>query len=116
MGSKSVKIRSRRDTMKVLAGTAAATCLLSPRVGRAESTVRIGTIKTPHWAATFILPDYIAKSVQIQLVEFKTSLEMISALTAGNLDIGTVGYWHLIRMLDQGADVRAVAGLCSGGT
>src|SRR5262245_42679147 len=116
MGNKCSKILSRRDTMKVLAGTAVGVYLMSPRVGRAQSTVRIGTIKTPHWAATWILPEYAPKTLQVQLVEFKTSLEMISALTAGSLDIGTIGYWHFVRMLDQGADVKAVAGLCSGGT
>jgi ABC-type nitrate/sulfonate/bicarbonate transport system substrate-binding protein len=41
---------------------------------------------------------------------------MISAMTAGNIDIGTVGYWHFVRMLDQAVDVKAIAGMCSGGT
>jgi ABC-type nitrate/sulfonate/bicarbonate transport system substrate-binding protein len=108
---------SRRDAIKLLAGAgAAASTLGRSRPARAASPVRLGTIKTPHWAASWLIPDYVAKGVQVQLVEFKTSLEMISALTAGNLDVGTVGYWHFIRMLDQGANVRAVAGLCSGGT
>jgi ABC-type nitrate/sulfonate/bicarbonate transport system substrate-binding protein len=107
---------SRRDAAKTIAGLAAASCIFPPRLSRADTTVRIGTIKTPHWAATFLLPDYVAKPVQVNLVEFKTSLEMISALTAGSLDIGTIGYWHFVRMLDQGAEVKAVAGLCSGGT
>jgi NitT/TauT family transport system substrate-binding protein len=110
------KLWSRRRALKALAaGIPAAVYLGRSYPARADSTIRVGTIKTPHWAASWLLPDY-AKSVQVRLVEFKTSLEMISALTAGNLDIGTVGYWHLIRMLDQGANVQAVAGLCSGGT
>src|SRR5215471_2750982 len=108
---------SRRDLIRLAAGVGAAVATLrSLRPSRAAAPVRLGTIKVPHWAATWLIPDYVAKGVPVQLVEFKTSLEMISALTAGNLDIGTIGYWHFIRMLDQGADVRAVAGLCSGGT
>jgi ABC-type nitrate/sulfonate/bicarbonate transport system substrate-binding protein len=116
MSASTGPVLSRRDAIKLLAGAGAAAGMLArPRPSRASTPVRLGTIKTPHWAASWLIPD-VAKGVQVQLVEFKTSLEMISALTAGNLDVGTIGYWHFIRMLDQGADVTAVAGLCSGGT
>src|SRR5438094_1024334 len=96
---------SRRDALKVVAATAAA--LARPRRVAAATELRLGTIKVPHWAATWIIPETIAKGVDVKLVEFKTSLELITALTAGSLDVGSIGYWHFIRMLDQGASVKA---------
>ena len=117
MGTSTDRGVSRREAIRMLAGVGVAAATAGrPRLAGAAAPVRLGTIKTPHWGASWLIPDQVAKGVQVELIEFKTSLEMISALTAGNVDVGTVGYWHFIRMLDQGADVRAVAGLCSGGT
>jgi NitT/TauT family transport system substrate-binding protein len=109
---------SRRQVLRVVTGAGAglATAAGRPRRARAAPELRVGAIKVPHWAATWIIPDHLARGVTVKLVEFKTSLEMISALTAGNLDVANIGYWHFIRLLDQGASVKAVAGLSSGGT
>lgn len=108
---------TRRATFKILAGGLIAPALLaSPRVLRASAPMRVGTIKVPHWAAVWEIGSYLPAGQSVELVEFKTSLEMIAALTAGSLDIATIGYWHAIRMLDQGADLQALAGICSGGS
>ena len=108
---------TRRNAIKGLAGGLIAPALVSaPGVLRAATSIKVGTIKVPHWAAIWELSDYLPASTAIELVEFKTSLEMIAALTSGNLDIATIGYWHTVRMLDQGADVQALAGICSKGS
>lgn len=110
---------SRRAALRwIVGGGLVAASGVAPvrRAGAAAGTVRVGVIKVPHWAATWIAPELMPKGAELKLVEFKTSLEIIAALTAGNLDVGTVGYWHFMRMLDQGQNVKAIAGVSSGGT
>lgn len=110
-------ILTRRDALLGLYASIAALSSATPsRPAWAGSTIRVGNIKVPHWAAVWMIPDLVPKSVSVEMVEFKTSLEMIAAMSAGSLDIATIGYWHLVRLLDQGANVKAVAGICSGGT
>lgn len=108
---------TRRNAIKGLAGGLIAPALLSlPGVLRAATPIKVGTIKVPHWAAIWELGDHMQTGTVSELVEFKTSLEMIAALTSGSIDIATIGYWHTVRMLDQGAEVQALAGICSKGS
>src|SRR5262244_580925 len=107
---------SRRSVLGGAAMLALGATLARPRPSRASGTLRFGTIKSSHQAATWIIPEYIPKGVDVRLVEFKTSLELISAQTAGNIDVGNIGYWHFVRLLDQGADVKAFGGVSSGGS
>lgn len=110
--------RTRRSVIKGMAGSLLAPALIgAPLVARASAPLTVGTIKVAHWAGVWEIPQHLpAGSTKVDLVEFKTSLEMIAALTAGNLDVATIGYWHAIRMLDQGAKIDALAGICSGGS
>lgn len=110
------RLLSRRTAVTLLGGAMAAPAVLRSSPARAASTIRMGTLKTPHWSATWLIPNYIGNSTKVELVEFKNSLEMISAMAAGNVDVVTIGYWHFVRMLDQGVNAKAFAGLCSGGT
>ncbi len=107
---------SRRALLSGGAMLTLGSMLAHPSTARASGTLRFGTIKSSHQAATWIIPEYVPKGVDVRLVEFKTSLELISAQTAGNIDIGNIGYWHFVRLLDQGANVTAVAGVSSGGS
>lgn len=108
---------TRRNAVKIFAGGLIAPAVIgAPGVVRAASAIRVGAIKVPHWAAVWEIGSYMPAGRAVELVEFKTSLEMIAAFTAGNLDIATIGYWHAIRMLDQRADIQALAGICSGGS
>ena len=46
----------RRDALKLLAGAGAlAATSARPRRARAAGPVRLGTIKTPHWAASWLI-------------------------------------------------------------
>jgi len=108
---------TRRKAIKALTGGLAASALMGfPSVLRAATSIKVGTIKVPHWAAVWELGNYVPAGTTIELVEFKTSLEMIAAFTANNLDVATIGYWHAVRMLDQGANVQGLAGICSKGS
>ncbi len=108
---------TRRNAVRIFAGGLIAPAVIgAPGVLRAASAIRVGAIKVPHWAAVWEIGSYMPAGRAVELVEFKTSLEMIAAFTAGNLDIATIGYWHAIRMLDQRADIQALAGICSGGS
>ena len=97
-----------------MGGLVGSAVMAAPGTVQAAVPVRVGAIKVPHWAAVWEIGSYIPTGHAVELVEFKTSLEMIAALTAGSLDIATIGYWHAVRMLDQGADIQALAGICSG--
>lgn len=108
---------TRRNAVKIFAGGVIAPAIIAaPRVLKAASAIRVGAIKVPHWAAVWEIGSYMPAGRAVEIVEFKTSLEMIAAFTAGNLDIATIGYWHAIRMLDQRVDIQALAGICSGGS
>jgi ABC-type nitrate/sulfonate/bicarbonate transport system substrate-binding protein len=110
---------SRRDTLKVIGGAAVVATggfVLRKPANAQTRVIRMGTIKVPHWAASWIVPELMPKTIEVKLVEFKTSLEIIAALNAGSLDVGNAGYWHLMRMLDEGANVKAITGVSSGGT
>ena len=106
----------RNALLGMYAGISALSGATLARSAKAATPLRVGNIKVPHWAAVWMIPDFLPKSVSVEMVEFKTSLEMIAAMSAGSLDVATIGYWHLVRLLDQDADVKAVSGICSGGT
>ena len=111
------KTVSRRKALALVGGAVStAGVLRSPSRASAATTIRFAASKVPHWAATWKIPDYVGSGIRVELIEFKTSSEMISALTAGSVDLAAIGYWHFIRMLDLNANVKAVAGVCSGGT
>ena len=105
---------SRRDILGVLAVGAAASGAGHPTAALAVEPLRIGVVKVPQWAAAWLAPEMMPTASQGRLIEFKTSLEEITAFNAGSLDVANVGYWHFLRMLDQGFNVKAIAGLASG--
>lgn len=107
---------SRRRAVRLLAGAIAAPAIIGVRPAAAATTIRLGVPKVPHYAATWTVPDYMPAGMAVEFVEFKAATEMVSALVSNNVDMAGIGYWHLVRLLDQGADVEAVSGLCSGGT
>ncbi|MBS0220399.1 MAG: ABC transporter substrate-binding protein [Proteobacteria bacterium] len=108
---------SRRAALGLLGGAvSSASALLAPRQASAATTVRLASSKVPHWAAVWQIPKFMSGGVNVELIEFKTSSEMISALTAGSVDLAAIGYWQFVRMLDLNAKVKAISGVCSGGT
>jgi ABC-type nitrate/sulfonate/bicarbonate transport system substrate-binding protein len=108
---------TRRRAMSLLGGAAASASMIGS-LGRASAATSIsfGAPRIPHYAAAWLVRDYMPAELTVELVEFKAGAEMVTALVSGSVDVGAIGYWHLIRLLDQGVDVEAVAGLASGGT
>ncbi len=80
--------------------------------------VKIGWIKLPSQAATFILPQFGKEhGVEIELVEFKRYPDIRTALATGSLDMGTIGPQEIPIVVSQGVtNLVVVAGLDRRGT
>ncbi len=115
---------SRRHFVGGIVGTAAAALLAACGGGGSSGgasdtgqiTVRAGWVKVLQWTHWADTPKYIGdKNVKIELTEFKTSNEVLVALTAGSLDMGAIGYNHLAGALARGdTPLTFIAGLSSG--
>jgi len=81
-------------------------------------TVRVGYLKVIQWTHLADLAAHVDPAkVKIELKEFKTSNEVLVALTAGSVDIGDIGYNHLASALERGQkDLEFIAGLSSKGS
>jgi NitT/TauT family transport system substrate-binding protein len=112
--------------MRAFLGSALAVVLLaasgcgggSASAGNGPVTVRVGYLKVIQWTQLADLAAHVDPSkVKIELNEFKTSNEVLVALTAGSLDIGDIGYNHLASALERGQkNLEFIAGLSSKGS
>lgn len=112
--------------MRALLGSALAVVLLatsgcgggSASAGDGPVTVRVGYLKVIQWTHLADLTAHVDPAkVKIELKEFKTSNEVLVALTAGSVDIGDIGYNHMASALERGQkDLEFIAGLSSKGS
>jgi ABC-type nitrate/sulfonate/bicarbonate transport system substrate-binding protein len=81
-------------------------------------TVRVGYLKVIQWTHLADIAAHVDPTkVKIELKEFKTSNEVLVALTAGSVDIGDIGYNHLASALERGQNnLEFIAGLSSKGS
>ena len=68
-----VGVMSRRTLLSSGAMLTLGGMFARPSAVRASGTLRFGTIKSSHQAATWIIPECVPKGVDVRLVEFKTS-------------------------------------------
>jgi sulfonate transport system substrate-binding protein len=112
--------------MRALLGSALAVMLLavsscgggSASAGNGPVTVRVGYLKVIQWTQLADIAAHVDPAkVKIELKEFKTSNEVLVALTAGSVDIGDIGYNHLASALERGQNnLEFIAGLSSKGS
>lgn len=86
--------------------------------GDGPVTVRVGYLKVIQWTHLADIAAHVDPAkVKIEMKEFKTSNEVLVALTAGSVDIGDIGYNHLASALERGQkDLQFIAGLSSKGS
>lgn len=86
--------------------------------GDGPLTIRIGYLKVIQWTHLADIAAHVDTSkINIELKEFKTSNEVLVALSSGSVDIGDIGYNHLAAALDRGqSGLEFIAGLSSQGS
>jgi sulfonate transport system substrate-binding protein len=112
--------------MRALLGSALALVLLitagcggdSAGASNGPVTVRVGYLKVIQWTHLADIAAHVDPAkVKIELQEFKTSNEVLVALTAGSVDVGDIGYNHLASALERGQkNLEFIAGLSSKGS
>lgn len=81
------------------------------------TTIRVGWIGDTHFTDMYTLPQFLQdKSVQLNMSKFVLSQDELNALTAGSLDMASMGYIFFLKMLDANQDVVAVSGVSEKGT
>jgi ABC-type nitrate/sulfonate/bicarbonate transport system substrate-binding protein len=86
--------------------------------GDGPRTIRVGYLKVIQWTHLADIAAHADKNkINIELKEFKTSNEVLVALSSGSVDIGDIGYNHLASALDRGqSGLEFIAGLSSQGS
>jgi ABC-type nitrate/sulfonate/bicarbonate transport system substrate-binding protein len=112
--------------MRALLGSALALVILaaagcgggSAGAANGPVTVRVGYLKVIQWTHLADIAAHVdAAKVKIELKEFKTSNEVLVALTAGSVDVGDIGYNHMASALERGqSNLEFIAGLSSKGS
>ncbi len=89
----------------------------SAATGIARTRVRLGYVGNPCEAATFAAPNnpsFHTNHLQPRLVRFSSDEALIAALAAADVDAASTSLPALLKPLENGADVRIVAGLHAG--
>lgn len=111
---------TRRDVLKTIGAAVPAGLTLRsalPSFAEETTTVRCGWIGDTHFTNMYLLPQYLKdKSIQLSQEKFVLSQDEINGITAGSLDMGSVGYIFFLKMLDAGQDIVAVSGVSEKGT
>lgn len=81
-------------------------------------TIRVGYLKVIQWTHLADIAEHVdSDKVNIELMEFKTSNEVLVALSSGSIDVGDIGYNHLASALERGqTNLEFIAGLSSKGS
>lgn len=114
-------LTNRKDALKIIGALALPTALIgrnaTSALAQATTTIRLGWIGDTHFTDMYLIPQYLKdKSVQLSMQKFILSQDEVNALTAGSLDMASVGYIFFLKMLDAGQDVVAVSGVSEKGT
>ena len=113
-------LHTRSTAIRALAALAASGSLAAARgvaLAQATTTVRVGWIGDTHFTDMYLIPQYLQdKSVALSMEKFTLSQDEVNALTAGSLDMASVGYIFFLKLLDAGQDVVAVSGVSEKGT
>ena len=107
----------RLPMLKLLAAGPVAISSLSLAKAAETTTIRLGWIGDTHFTDMYVIPQFLKdKSVQLAMSKFILSQDEVNALTAGSLDMASVGYIFFLKMLDANQDVVAVSGVSQKGT
>lgn len=77
--------------------------------------VAVGWIGDPHFADMYLLPEN-TDGAEVSLTKFQLSQDEVNALSAGDLDMASLGYVHFLKLIEAGVDVTAVSGISTRAT
>jgi NitT/TauT family transport system substrate-binding protein len=99
--------------LKALAMTAA---LLAATAAQAEDVVRLGNLKFAHYGAVSYIKEIAPKcGIKVEERVFPKGLDVMQAILAGELDVGTTASEAAISGRAGGAPIYVVAGFAKGG-
>ena len=104
--------------MKVpsLVGIIAAASMLAAGSASAQDTIRLGNLKFAHYGAVSYIKEIAPKcGIKVDEKVFAKGLDVMQAIIAGELDIGTTASEAAISGRASGAPIFVVAGFAKGG-
>jgi NitT/TauT family transport system substrate-binding protein len=84
-----------------------------------EATINVGYLPSNHHAAVFVADElnmYTKAGLNVNLVPFRSGKEVIAALEKGQIDIGYCGIAPATAAISEGAPVKIVAPVNTGGS
>jgi len=102
--------------LKTLARTVAAAALVMAGGAQAQDVVRLGNLKFAHYGAVSYIKEIAPKcGIKVEEHVFPKGLDVMQAIIAGELDVGTTASEAAISGRAGGAPIYVVAGFAKGG-
>ncbi len=106
----------RTTLMQALALAAAIGCAAAPGQLQAQEVVRLGNLKFAHYGAVSYIKEIAPKcGIKVEEHMFAKGLDVMQAIIAGELDVGTTASEAAISGRAGGAPIYVVAGFAKGG-
>jgi NitT/TauT family transport system substrate-binding protein len=106
----------RTTLMQALALAAAIGCAAAPGLVQAQEVVRLGNLKFAHYGAVSYIKEIAPKcGIKVEEHMFAKGLDVMQAIIAGELDVGTTASEAAISGRAGGAPIYVVAGFAKGG-
>ncbi|MBC7684752.1 MAG: ABC transporter substrate-binding protein [Bdellovibrionales bacterium] len=103
-------------TSKLIMSTLAAAALLMSHGVQAQEVVRLGNLKFAHYGAVSYIKEIAPKcGIKVDEKVFAKGLDVMQAIIAGELDVGTTASEAAISGRASGAPIFVVAGFAKGG-
>jgi NitT/TauT family transport system substrate-binding protein len=102
--------------VRTIAGLIAASAMLAAGSASAQDTVRLGNLKFAHYGAVSYIKEIAPKcGIKVDEKVFAKGLDVMQAIIAGELDVGTTASEAAISGRASGAPIFVVAGFAKGG-
>jgi len=103
-------------TAKLICNTLALAALLAGAGAQAQEVVRLGNLKFAHYGAVSYIKEIAPKcGIKVEEKVFAKGLDVMQAIIAGELDVGTTASEAAISGRASGAPIYVVAGFAKGG-
>lgn len=103
-------------TAKLICNTLAIAALLAATGAQAQEVVRLGNLKFAHYGAVSYIKEIAPKcGIKVEEKVFAKGLDVMQAIIAGELDVGTTASEAAISGRASGAPIYVVAGFAKGG-
>ena len=82
-------------------------------MGSSGDTVRIGHLQSDHDSALFVAKaqdQYAKNGINVQITQFNNGGDLMTAVAAGDIDVGYVGITPAMSSISKGVPVKVVSG------